>query len=103
MTSPTGSGRAAIARTAPAIEAIRAGSSASRSISALERPDSRPASRSRALASSTSSARASSASATRSSAASFAPLDIVASERDAACAARQISVTLGVATAMRKV
>ena len=50
-TSPTGSGSAAIARAPSAIARTRASSSASRSISAAESPDSRPASRSRALAS----------------------------------------------------
>ena len=72
-------------------------------MSAPESPASRPASRSRALASSTSGARSSSASATRSSAASLTAVLIVASVREAALAARQTSVTEGDATAMEKV
>src|SRR3954465_8900667 len=100
MTSPTGSGSATIDRTAPAIAEMRAGSSASRSISASERPDSRPASRSRALASRISGARSSSASATRRSAGSLSAVLMVASTREALLGARQGSETVGDATAI---
>ena len=91
-----------MSRTPFAIAAMRRSSSASRSISAAESPDSRPASRSRAFASRISGVRASSASATASSARSFVAESSWASVRAAAFAARQISVTDWVATAMRQ-
>ena len=69
-------------------------------MSAAERPDSRPASRSRALASRISGVRASSASATASSARSFVAVSSAASSRAAAFAVRQRSVTDWVATAI---
>ena len=103
MTSPTGSGRATMSRTPRAIAAIRAASSARRSISAAESPASRPASRSRALASRMSPVRRSSASATASSARSLVAESRVASSRAAARAARHSSVTDWVATAMMRV
>ena len=97
MTSPTGSGSATISRTPSAIAATRPSSSARRSISALESPDSRPASRSRAFASRISGVRALSASATASRAASLTPDPSWASRRAALLAARQMSVTERVA------
>src|SRR4051812_25342097 len=100
MTSPTGSGRAAMERTPAAMASTRAGSRARRSSRAPLRPASRPASRSRALASRISSVRSTRAAAMASSAASRAPEPRRARSRAAAWADRQISVTVRVATAM---
>jgi hypothetical protein len=93
ITSPTGSGSATISRTPAAIAATRRSSSASRSIRAGDSPLSRPASRSRALASRISPTRASSAAAIASSAASLRAELVAASPRAAALAARQMSET----------
>ena len=84
---------AGIADAVRSIAAIRSASSARRSISAAESPDSRPASRSRALASRISGVRACSADAIASSAASLTAELVAASPREAALAARQMSVT----------
>ena len=70
-------------------------SSASRSSSAADSPASRPASRSRALASRISGVRATSASAIACSAASLVAESSRASSREAALAARQMSATDG--------
>src|SRR3954470_1370182 len=89
-----------MARVAAAIPAIRSSVSRRRSISASDSPASRPASRSRALASRISGARASSASAIARSAASLSAVGSVASRREVALAARQMSVTEEAATSM---
>src|SRR3954470_2732878 len=102
MTSPTGSGSAAMSRTCWAIAATRASSSSRRSSSAADRFASRPASRSRALASRISGVRAISASAIACSAASLSAVGIAASRRDAALAERQMSATDGLAMAIAK-
>ena len=101
MTSPTGSGSATMSRTWPAIAAIRPVSSASRSISASVSPASRPASRSRALASRISGVRSISSSAIASSAASLIPEGRLASVRAARLAAAQVSATDVAVVAMR--
>src|SRR6478672_10321811 len=95
MTSPTGSGSAAIARTPSAIALTRPSSSARRSSSAASSPFARPASMSRALASRISAVRASSAPAIACSAASLVPVGSAASAREASRAARHSSATEG--------
>jgi hypothetical protein len=102
ITSPTGSGSAAIARVPAAIAEIRAGSSARRSSSASPMPAARPSSMSRWLASTISSVRAISASAIACRAAFFVSVSRAASARAASRAARQMSETVRVAVAMRR-
>src|SRR6476660_6777770 len=93
MTSPTGSGSAAIARTPSAIARTRPSSSASRSSSASSSPAARPACMSSSLASRISPLRSTSACAIDSRARSFTAVLNVASARDASRAVRQRSAT----------
>src|SRR3954447_4650463 len=100
MTSPTGSGRAAMSVTPLAIAATRDASSDRRSSRAELSPFSRPASMSRPLASRISGVRATSASAIASSASFLTEVGSPPSCRDASRAARQMSVTLAAVVAM---
>jgi hypothetical protein len=93
ITSPTGSGRAAISNTSRAIAATRSGVSVSRSINAAETPASLAASTSRPLATSTSAARSVSAAEIAFSASLRVPASVRASTRDASFAAAQVSAT----------
>ena len=93
ITSPTGSGSAAIVRTPAAISATRRRSSDRRSSRAKDSPLSCPASRSRAFASRIAAVCSMSASAIACSARSLTSESTVASARDARCAAAQVSAT----------